>query len=70
VADFEEHHDPRFPEFLGLVDHIILPEDAAAKITGKRSRRFLLRKKVLCNFVAISFVMTPKIACPETSRNR
>src|ERR1700730_12647990 len=37
VADFEEHHDPRFQELLGLVDHIVLPEDVAAKITGKRS---------------------------------
>lgn len=37
VADFEEHDDPRFKELLGLVDHIVLPEDMAAKITGKRS---------------------------------
>jgi hypothetical protein len=35
VADFEEHHDPRFPEFLGLVDHIILPEDAAGQDNGE-----------------------------------
>ena len=37
VADFERDNDPRFKELLGLVDHIVLPEDMAAKITGKRS---------------------------------
>jgi sulfofructose kinase len=37
VADFERDDDPRFQELLGLVDHIVLPEDLAAKITGKKS---------------------------------
>jgi sulfofructose kinase len=37
VADFERDDDPRFQKLLGLVDHIVLPEDMAAKVTGKRS---------------------------------
>jgi sulfofructose kinase len=39
VADFERDDDPRFQELLGLVDHIVLPEDMAAKVTGERSPR-------------------------------
>jgi sulfofructose kinase len=37
VADFEQDHDPRLPELLALVDHIVLPEDMAAKVTGEKS---------------------------------
>jgi sulfofructose kinase len=37
VADFERDDDPRLQELLRLVDHIVLPEDMAAKVTGKRS---------------------------------
>jgi sulfofructose kinase len=37
VADFERDNDPRFQELLGLVDHIVLSEDMAVKVTGKRS---------------------------------
>jgi sulfofructose kinase len=37
VADFEEDSDPRFPELLKLVDHVVLPSDLAQKITGKKS---------------------------------
>ena len=37
MADFEEDCDPRFPEVLMLVDHVVLPNDLAEKITGKKS---------------------------------
>ena len=37
VADFEEHRDPRFNELLNLVDHVVLPQDIAEKLTGKTS---------------------------------
>jgi sulfofructose kinase len=37
VADFEEDCDPRFPELLKLVDHIVLPNDLAQKITAEKS---------------------------------
>jgi len=37
VADFEEDSDPRFPELLKLVDHVVVPIDLAQKITGKNS---------------------------------
>jgi hypothetical protein len=36
VADFEGDNDPGFQELLGLVDHIVLPEKLAAKVTGKK----------------------------------
>lgn len=37
VADLEEDSDPGFPELLKLVDHVVLPNDLAEKITGKKS---------------------------------
>jgi sulfofructose kinase len=37
VADFEEDCDPGFPELLRLVDHVVLPNDLAEKITDKKS---------------------------------
>ena len=37
VADFEEASDPRFPEMLKLVDHLVLPSDLAEEITGAKS---------------------------------
>jgi len=37
VADFEEDCDPGFQEVLKLVDHVVLPNDLAEKITGKSS---------------------------------
>jgi ribokinase len=37
VADFESDDHPRFGELLPLVDHLILSEDFAKKLTGKRS---------------------------------
>ena len=37
VADFEDSSDPRFPELLQLVDHLVLASDSARKITGKSS---------------------------------
>ncbi len=35
VADLESDEDPRFPELLALVDHLILSRSFAAKITGR-----------------------------------
>ncbi|MCC7450239.1 MAG: hypothetical protein IT324_22665 [Anaerolineae bacterium] len=35
VADLEAGNDPRFQELLGLVDHLILSYDFAARITGE-----------------------------------
>ena len=35
VADFEDSSHPKFPELIQLVDHIILPQDIAEKITGE-----------------------------------
>jgi sulfofructose kinase len=37
VADFEEASDPRFPELLQLVDHLVLPSDLAEEITNTNS---------------------------------
>jgi sugar/nucleoside kinase (ribokinase family) len=37
VADFEESSDPKFPELLKLVDHVVLPYEMAERITGARS---------------------------------
>lgn len=37
VADFESSHLPRFSELLALVDHLILSEAFARKITGAQS---------------------------------
>jgi len=34
VADLERNVDPRFPELLAVADHLILPFDFAARITG------------------------------------
>ena len=34
VADFESDTDPKFPELLGLVDHLILSQSFAQKLTG------------------------------------
>ncbi len=34
VADFERNDPPRFSELLDLVDHLILPEDFACRLTG------------------------------------
>jgi sulfofructose kinase len=39
VGDFESSHLPRFGELLALVDHLILSESFARKITGKQSAR-------------------------------
>ncbi len=36
VADFERHEAPRFQELLGLVDHLILSRDFAARLTGQQ----------------------------------
>jgi sulfofructose kinase len=35
VADFEDSGHPQFPELLRLIDHIVLPQDFAEKITGE-----------------------------------
>ena len=35
VADFEDSSDPQFPELLRLIDHVVLPQDIAQKITGE-----------------------------------
>jgi sulfofructose kinase len=35
VADFEDSSHPQFPELLRLVDHVVLPQDIAQKITGE-----------------------------------
>ena len=35
VADLEDASHPQFPELLRLVDHIVLPQDIAQKITGE-----------------------------------
>ncbi len=35
VADFEKADDPRLPELLGLVDHLILSRDFASQVTGR-----------------------------------
>jgi sugar/nucleoside kinase (ribokinase family) len=37
VADFEEATDPRFPELLELVNHLILPYEFAKKLTAAKS---------------------------------
>jgi ribokinase len=34
VADFERNEWPEFPELLGLVDHLIVSQDFAARLTG------------------------------------
>jgi len=39
VADFEDESDPQFGELLALVDHVVLPEEFAQKITGATSAR-------------------------------
>jgi sulfofructose kinase len=35
VADFEDSSHPQFPELLRLIDHVVLPQDMAEKITGQ-----------------------------------
>ena len=35
VADFEDSSHPQFPGLLRLVDHVVLPQDIAQKITGE-----------------------------------
>jgi sulfofructose kinase len=35
VADFEDSSHSQFPELLRLIDHIVLPQDVAQKITGE-----------------------------------
>jgi sulfofructose kinase len=35
VADFEDDSHPQFIDLLRLVDHVVLPQDMAEKITGK-----------------------------------
>lgn len=37
VADFEDETDPQFGELLALIDHLVLPEEFAQKITGAPS---------------------------------
>jgi sugar/nucleoside kinase (ribokinase family) len=37
VADFEEASDPRFPELLELIDHLVLPYELAEKVTNEKS---------------------------------
>jgi sulfofructose kinase len=39
VADFEDDTDPQFGELLALIDHLVLPEELAKKITGATSAR-------------------------------
>lgn len=39
VADFEDIADPRFPELLGLVDHLILSAEIARQLTGAQPAR-------------------------------
>jgi sulfofructose kinase len=39
IADFEYVSSPLFPELLGLVDHLILPSDFAAQLTGRSDPR-------------------------------
>jgi len=39
VADFEEDNVPRFRQVLNQVDHLILAEEFALRITGERSAR-------------------------------
>jgi sulfofructose kinase len=35
VADFEHEDNPRFPELLALVDHLIIPDDFAQTLSGE-----------------------------------
>ncbi len=35
VADFERNSSPRFPELLGLVDHLVVGREFAAQLTGE-----------------------------------
>jgi sulfofructose kinase len=35
VADFEDSSDPLFPQLLRLINHVVLPQDIAEKITGE-----------------------------------
>ncbi len=44
VADFESSHLPRFAELLALVDHLIISEAFARKLTGARSPAAAARK--------------------------
>jgi sugar/nucleoside kinase (ribokinase family) len=37
VADFERDPGPRFPELLGLADHLIVSRDFALRLTGART---------------------------------
>ena len=53
VGDFESSHLPRFGELLALVDHLILSESFARKITGRPSARAAARALCLADRRAV-----------------